>query len=102
MTIREQLPLVDPPKVTLHDDNTPYVEPLPFTIPLPSCCPVSGAATLNGGGCNHMGGGVVIGDPSEGGEESTIIFEATGFPTCTLNGITEGAETGGKGTEAAN
>lgn len=49
-----------------------------------------------------MGGGVVIGDPSEGGEESTIIFEATGFPTCTLNGITEGEETGGKGTEAAN
>lgn len=102
-TIREELPLVDPPKVTLHDD-IPYVEPLPYTIQLPSCCPVNGgsaATTLNGGRCNHMGGGDVIANTSGGGGETTIIFGATGIPTCTVNGVPEGGESG-TGEETGN
>lgn len=56
--IREELPLVDQPKVTLHDD----LDPPPFTIQLPPLLvnPSSGGgvlASLNGGRCNHMGGG---------------------------------------------
>lgn len=118
-TIREELPLVDQPKVTLHDD-VPYVEPKPYTIPLsessfaagPGGGGGGGGATLNGGHCNHMGGGDVIGDvvPGGGSSERTLVVGAAGIPTCVLNGGGGGGEEGGlqedgesgTGTETAN
>lgn len=81
------LPLVDPPKVTLHDEDMPYMEP-PYTIQLPPlsatnhsllmATPVSSVPQNGGPGSNHMGGGgeiVVVSGCSGGGlgEESTIM-----------------------------
>lgn len=85
--IREEYPLVDQPKVTLHDDDTiPYIDPPPFTIQLPPLAnPLSGgggALSLNGGHCNHMGGG----------DEATLLANATGTSGFTIIASENGQE----------
>lgn len=100
-TVREELPLVDQPKVTLHDD-IPYIEP-PYTIQLLSSnclvvpSPLSGGVLNGGGPCNHMGGGEIV---VSSGEESTIM-EMMG----TLGKPDSGSALDmglGQGTETAN
>lgn len=76
--MRAELPLVDQPKVTLHDDS-PYSDAPPFTIQLPSSMDQGSISVvigdpsiaLNGGPCNHMGGGeMVLMVNSSGGDGS--------------------------------
>lgn len=101
-TVREELPLVDPPKVTLHDDMS-FLEQ-PFTIQLSSSNNQSSynscllmaptpepSITLNGGPCNHMGGGEMVLLSGAGREDASIMeslateLEHQGIATETAN-----------------